>query len=212
MKNIIFTLLFLFIGSVYAAPILVNGSLTGSISNGNVPTGWNVSSPSPDTMDQNNNVGVSGLGGFQATPSASLDGGTWVGFAREGSFIESFGQTISGFDIGTSYDLSWYHANFGYDLGYNGANAVQVLLDNTVIGGGSLLALSTAWIDEMISFTATSLSHRIDFQLQYATKSYHSIDGIRLAASDATIPEPATLALFGLGLAGFGFSRKNKSA
>ena len=38
--------------SILAAPILINGSLTGAIANGGVPTGWTVLSPSPDTMDE----------------------------------------------------------------------------------------------------------------------------------------------------------------
>ena len=96
-----------------AGPVLVNGSLTGPIANAGLPPGWTVVSPSPDTMDENNNVGC--CGSFQATPSASPDGGTWIGFADDGGgFLEQFGQSVSGFDIGTSYDVSWYQANFGY--------------------------------------------------------------------------------------------------
>src|SRR5204862_2300352 len=52
-----------------AAPVLTNGSLTGPITNGGVPPGWTLLAGSPDTMDQNNNVGVSGLGQFVAAPA-----------------------------------------------------------------------------------------------------------------------------------------------
>ena len=205
--------LFTLVGMASAIPVLQNGSLTGPINNGGVPTGWNISSGSPDTMDQNHNVGGS-FGGFQATPSPSPDGGTWVGLGRDGAFIESFGQTINGFDIGTSYDLAWYHGNFGFDLGYNGANAIEVLLDGISLGSGSLLALSTNWIDEMISFVATAATHRIDFRLQYGTKAYHSIDGISLSeTAEAPVPEPSTLILLGCGLLGLGwYGRKRRKA
>ncbi|MDO9096405.1 MAG: PEP-CTERM sorting domain-containing protein [Rubrivivax sp.] len=196
----------------HGAPVLVNGSLTGSIANAGVPTGWSVTSPSPDTMDQDNNVGGP-FGGFGATPTASPDGGTWVGFARDGSFIESFGQVVAGFDVGSSYDLSWYHANFGYTPGgYTGDNAVEVLLDGIVMGSGALRSLSEGWVDETISFVATAASHRIDFRLRETARSYHSIDGIRLSDSTGTVPEPLSLGLVAVGLLGVAASRRGSRA
>lgn len=194
--------------TAHAAPVLVNGSLTGSIANGGVPAGWSVTSPSPDTMDENNNVGGP-FGGFGAPASASPDGGTWVGFARDGGFIESFGQNVAGFSIGTAYDLSWYHANFGYTPGgYIGDNAVEVLIDGTAVGNGALRSLSAGWADETVTFVATSATHRIDFRLLNVTRSYHSIDGIRLNEVTGTVSEPAGLSLMALGLLGIALSRR----
>jgi hypothetical protein len=79
----------LFVGTANAVPIITNGSLSGDIDNGGVPLGWDVISPSPDTIDENSNVGFLGNNTFQATPSASADGGTWVGMA---SLLVSLGQ------------------------------------------------------------------------------------------------------------------------
>lgn len=209
MKKIIFASLLLTTGAVNAAT-LTNGSLSGQISNGGVPTGWTAYSGSPDTMNENNNVGGP-YGSFGATPSASSDGGTWVGLARNGNFNESFGQTISDFSIGTSYDLSWEHSNFGYST-YNGANAIEVFLDGASIGSGSLLSLGTAWMLESISFTATKLSHQISFRLREVTKSYHGIDGISLSAATPAVPVPAALLMFAPALLGFlGLRRKAKA-
>lgn len=130
--------------SANAAPILTNGSLTGPINNSSLPPGWSAVSPSPDTMDENNNLGLP-FNTFQATPSPSPDGGTWVGMGADGvSIFESLGQTVSGFSIGTSYDVSWYHANFGHGFGFDGDNAIELLIDGVVMGGGPLLALSTS--------------------------------------------------------------------
>jgi hypothetical protein len=102
---------------VQAAPIVANGSLTGPIANGGVPPSWTLLSGSPDTMDQNNNVGVPGSTQFVVAPSGpSPNGGTWVGIGREGNgFIERFGQSISGFTVGAQYIVSWYFGNFGYN-------------------------------------------------------------------------------------------------
>ena len=194
--------IFFCLSSAHSAPILFNGSLTGPVDNGGLPAGWVAISPSPDTIDENNNVGFN-QNTFQATPSPSPDGGTWVGMAADGvSIFESFGQTVSGFNIGTSYDVSWYHANFGHGFGFDGANTIELLIDGAVMGSGSLLGLSTSWVDETVSFTATSASHQIGFRLQDNTQAYHSIDGIRLAESSmAPVPLPAGLGLFCLALA-----------
>ncbi|WP_412972196.1 hypothetical protein [Glaciecola sp. MF2-115] len=139
--------------------LTINGSLTDTIDNGGVPSGWNIISPSPDTMDENSNVGFAGNGFFLATPSASPDGSTWVGMASLSGTLESFGQVVTGFSIGFNYDLSWYHANFGYDFGFTEANAIQVLVDGNIIGNGAVLPIGTGWFNEMLSFTATSTSH-----------------------------------------------------
>ncbi len=91
-----------------AGPILTNGSLTGPIANASLPSGWDIFIGSPDTMDQNNNVGVTDLLSFIVAPgSPSPDGGTWVGFGRDpgSGFIEQFGQTLSGFTPGVEYSL-----------------------------------------------------------------------------------------------------------
>ena len=53
-----------------AVPILTNGSLTGPITNGGVPSGWTTLAGSPDTMDENNNVGGA-FGGFDDCGSPS---------------------------------------------------------------------------------------------------------------------------------------------
>ncbi len=200
--TIAFVSVFLCISSANAAPVLFNGSLTGPIDNAGLPPGWTAINPSPDTMDENNNVGFN-QNTFQATPSPSPDGGTWVGMATDGiSIFESFGQTVNGFSIGTTYDVSWYHANFGHGFGFDGANTVVLLIDGIVFGSGASLGLGISWVDETVSFTATSLSHQIGFQLQDITQAYHSIDGIRLEErTTAPVPLPAGLGLFILALA-----------
>jgi hypothetical protein len=151
-------------------------------------------------MDQFNNVGTPGVSSFGATPSASPNGGTWVGIGREGTgFIERFGQTVSGFSIGQSYTVSWFVSNFGYtDFGYTNSNQIEVLVNGVSIGSGAMRALSTGWEAQSLLFTATAATQQIAFQLGSNNKSYMGIDGIAFGPS-TVVPEPATFALLAAG-------------
>jgi PEP-CTERM motif len=190
-----------FLGQTAVAfPTLSNGSLTGLIANGGVPAGWTVIAGSPDTMDQTHNVGTTGVPFFVAPSGPSPDGGTWVGYGRDinsGGFTEIFGQSVSGFQIGSSYLLSWYEGNFGAQTGpgYGQPNRIGVSLNGNFAGSGALIAPSSAWTSDGISFTAMSTTIQINFGLTESGPSYLSIDGISLTQ----VPEPSSLALLGMG-------------
>lgn len=203
--SFIFLLSLGFANPIFAQEFITNGSLTGQIALGTVPDGWTILSGSPDTNDENNNVGGAGCT-FGTNPSGpSPDGGTWVGYARsEGDFTEIFGQTVTGLTIGQEYELSWYAGNFGGgSCGYNGDNAIVVSLDGSVEGAGGSLSQDSAWVSQSITFTATSVTHDIAFGLAEAVSAYLSIDGISLMASDPSpspppqpVPTISELAIF----------------
>lgn len=188
-----------------AQNLVVNGSLTGPITNNGVPTGWSIFEGTPDIMDAANNVGMTGQLRFGATPTVSTDGGTWVGLGAYGSYMERFGQTLTGLQVGQQYTVSWEAGNFGYTYGsisYLGSNAISVLLDGTAIGAGDQLALGSSWANQSLTFTATAGSQQLSFMLVApAQKAYISIDGIAVHATTA-VPEPGTWVLMGLGLCG----------
>lgn len=156
-------------------------------------------------MDEGNNVGVIGALTFVTLPiGPSPDGGTWVGIGREGNgFVERFGQTVTGFTIGAEYILSWYFGNFGYNgvsPAYDGANAIEVLVDGTSVGSNALLPTARTWTAQSLTFTATAATQEISFRAASGNKSYISIDGITLADAGGGIPEPKAAFLAAGGL------------
>jgi hypothetical protein len=213
---------FYMLAASFAHAGLVNGSLEGNIQNGALPTGWFAPSVgtllpnTPDTMNELNNVGVLGTTGFAATPSASPNGGSWVGVGADGSNLnESFAQTISDFSIGTLYTLSWYDANFGVDYSaaiYTAANSFSAYLDDILIGTGSTRDLAPSWALQTFSFTPTATTHTLKFQLASTAKSYLSIDGISLTPPVTAVPEPQTWALMIAGLFLIGFQTRRRAS
>ncbi|MCP3983055.1 MAG: PEP-CTERM sorting domain-containing protein [bacterium] len=148
-------------------------------------------------MDENNNIGVTGMGLFGATPSPSPDGGAWVGLFTVGTAVEMFAQSVSGFSIGQSYEVSWYHSNFGYAASTNDVS-IEMFVDGSSVGLGPSIALGTPWFSESITFVATATTHTIEFGSIGSGQAYSGIDGIAIAQ----VPEPSTFALLSVGLVG----------
>jgi len=205
--------------SAHAASIVVNGSLTGSIENDAVPTGWSIFEGTPDLMDALDNIGMANVLRFGATPNASPDGGTWVGLGADTNYTERFGQVLNGLTVGQSYTVSWYAGNFGYassvaSNSYLGANAISVMLDGATIGTGAQLAVGSNWFQQSLTFVASSSSQLLSFKLATSEKAYVSIDGIAVetSATTAPVPEPETWALMGIGLCALGLIGRRRQA
>ena len=156
----------------------------------------------------------------QAVPraGAGLAGGTGekiAGLGINGSYIESFGQSLNGLSIGQTYTVSWQAANFGInnqDNSYLGSNAIGVMLDGASIGQGSTLSLSSNWSTQSLTFVATSASQLLSFSLASTEKAYLGIDGISVTLGGVApaVPEPATWALMAIGLIGVGAMRRRQ--
>jgi hypothetical protein len=215
------------------AELVTNGTLTGSISNGvqnpgnSLPNGWFAGattatlSNSPDTMDENNNVGLIGKTNFGATPTLLPNSGTWIGIARNGrnDLNENFYQDVSGFATGQSYKLSWYNANFGIIPKvsliepYDDANyfiATLIGKNESFSFSGDLNSLGSNWTFNDFEFSPTETSYRLSFSLGIAARSYLSIDNISITQVTA-VPEPSTWVFLTIGLIAIGFQARKRN-
>jgi len=100
--------------------------------------------------------------------------------------------------VGT--DLSWYY-NFSY-TGYSDSGGFR---------SASGVTTNTAWVDSFadVQFRA---SVNDDYNPRFGPGAGVVISEMTLETPGDSVPEPATLALMGLGLAGIGFARKRRQS
>lgn len=166
---------------------------------GTLGPGWTISNASPDIVNLATRVDSygnhpSGPFAFPGSETVSLQGGSFL-YAVS---TEAFSQTLSGFNIGTQYSLSWEESNFGANLfstAISGDGGWSITADGTIIGS-STLDYETAWRTNSTTFTAGEEEITFNFtSVNSGTSSKVGIDNIQLSA----VPEPSSAALLGLG-------------
>jgi PEP-CTERM motif len=180
-----------------------HGAKANLIANGNFSAGganWSAfQTYNPTASDgvEINPSGVYGLSCYDATcRNMEVNGNTF----------DTVTQTVSGLTTGANYTLSWaYSGRSGY--------GVQQL---DVSFGGALLAtdtsnLSAAWTPQTFTITATGSSEVLSFAAQNVGGSGSGGDEIAGVSLIQAVPEPASLALFGLGAFGLGIIRRQKA-
>lgn len=183
------------VNSAHAA--FINGSFeTGDL------TGWTGSATSDGW----------GLNPFGTTYGSGMDGTYWAWLAGYEAFryIE---QTVTGLTAGTGYAVKFIIAS---ELSRS---------DNILVSadGGPSTTFSappspgpwTDWVSKEFDFTASGTSATIRFStfgLDPTKQLDVGLDNVTISSRGGSVPEPASLALLGIGLAGLGAMRRRKTA
>lgn len=217
MKKIVYLFVCLFVSSANAT-LINNGSFeTGDF------TGWTTQDLSiPFFPQQVVGSGVSpGFGFFSSSPTDGQFAAV-NGFDGNGPGTISLSQDITVTSQSTilfDYRAAWNMLNFG-------GSTINRIFDVNIetAGGGANLAnfsiltatAGTAVLDttdllgsiDLSSFIGQTVSLNFDWYVpqNFTGPAFFQLDNIR----STSVPEPSILALFGLGLAGIGLSRRKK--
>lgn len=168
------------------------------------PTVFNSSFEAPDTVNEDWAPSLAAQGGagwdFTVSPQAGVVQDNNVAYA---DFAAAAGtqmgtiwtpgaeiaQTISGFEIGETYTISWSERARQSYTGH-----LWVLMDSVTLDAAHAVS-DASWVEKNISFTATLTSHRLRF--------YHSDGGVFDSMTHvddvgiSVVPEPASFTLLG---------------
>lgn len=193
------TALILFGGAFSAqAQNVLNGSFTGTTGNSITPPSWNNVlgydpgtnlgvTPTVDVLDINftayfNNAAVA--------VSPSPDGGTWTGISSIPPDFENeaIDQVVTGFTIGTQYQLSFYAANFG-GTPFIDPGVVTAYVNGTAVAVSPTLNLvANVWTTVTGTFVASATSMTVHIDAIHNTGDsgaggYYSVDGLTIAST-----------------------------
>jgi len=200
MKTIIASLLLAVSASAFAAPVnlIQNGSFEkNSVSNNS----WAVL-PSLDNWT----LGSQGMEVRNNVAGSAQEGRNFLELdTYQNSWLSQDVATVAG----GKYDLSFFYAarpgtganTNGIDVFWNGSLLKHVALDN--------YTGNNQWLKFDLSMLATGGVSKLEFRAVGNSDGYGgSLDNVSLVS---VVPEPGTLAIFGLGLGMLGFSLRRRA-
>ena len=205
------------------APTVNNGSFETIAPNnasyviapGTLP-GWTVGSGWACVIvgTTNNFCGTS----FAVFPGASPSKGNFLSADADPAFAVTISQTIANLVLGTQYTISFYQAAAA------GPGVTVATTDQWQVSFGGTTQMSTLmtvpiggvvnWMTQTLTFTATAAviaSPVLSFMAKggpVGLPPMALLDGITITA----VPEPVSIAVFGLGLAGLTALRRRRAA
>lgn len=157
---------------------------------------------------------TSGFGGISlySFPNASPDGGNFL--LQDGAYqVGTLSQTLTGLTVGQAYTVSFYEAS-GQQSGYSGATTEQW---DVSFGDQSqeLTLMSTpyassiGWLAQSMTFVADATTEVLGFLAQGTPQGQPPFVGLAQVSVVAT-PEPATITLVAVGMAGILGARRRR--
>lgn len=195
----------LLLSGVSQAALITNGSFedTTGLSGGGsfftgVPNGWTFT-----------NDAVQLLTASIPTAPSGFDGNLYVEVFTSSDDFGTLSQTISGLIVGQVYEVSFLWGN-------RGTTPAQAFDFDIEIGGSTFSRTGSGLVNMtpgLITFTAASVSHSLNLTFNdpgSSTVTGGALDAFVINQVSAPVPEPSTLAMFGLGAIGLVARRPRK--